>query len=479
VGDLLEVLDPANRISAFRASSFSRPTRLMPTREGEPVHGWLISLMWRTGGRRPRMQDHSAWLLGDGGVVHGAHVGSRERCPRSSSAIGGHRMWGPDKLTLAIAASVVAVLGDGPAFGRDWYLNTYGLSQQYSISRFNDSGHPVPSTPVIRPSRQGFDKVHIAWPSAIRTPDGIHVYASGFDGQMWKAIGLWTSNDGIVFRRRGPVFAASQNEPHGIGPSHVWYDPAAAEPFGLYFLVRGPSGPGQAIAYATSRDGRVWARRGIVLTADRQEEEAGVSMSYACRSRSGEWVFFYQGYPNLNEGVAMVATADRPEGPFDRKAVLMRGDNVSARVRHGRRRENFVVVDDARLLTPGHIYLLHGKSGDLQNSELVEVAQIKDRVVLLTRPLLRGHDEHAMLSMARAKVDPSFARETSRGWEGIFTVYGPAPGIHAEYTMSVRGRSLQSPWEPTRSGVRFSPRAPEHRYSAENPTPLVRGPSCE
>jgi hypothetical protein len=49
------------------------------------------------GGRRPRMQDHSAWLLGDGGVVHGAHVGSRERCPRSSSAIGGHRMWGPDK----------------------------------------------------------------------------------------------------------------------------------------------------------------------------------------------------------------------------------------------------------------------------------------------------------------------------------------------------------------------------------------------
>jgi len=78
-----------NRIYAFRGSSFSRPTRLMPTREGEPVHDSLISLIWRTGGRRPRTRDHVAWLLEDGAVVHGAHVGSQERRPRSSFAIRG------------------------------------------------------------------------------------------------------------------------------------------------------------------------------------------------------------------------------------------------------------------------------------------------------------------------------------------------------------------------------------------------------
>ncbi len=377
------------------------------------------------------------------------------------------------RVALAIAVGML-VRTDAEAV--EWYLNAYGLARTYQIARFDDAGFPSPVDPVIRPSGAGFDAVHVAWPSAVRVGARALVFASGNDGERWGAVGLWTSSDGVKFRREGPVFSASGSEPHGIGPAHVSYDPTLGEPFGMYFLIRGPDGPGPAIGYATSIDGRSWTRRGTALVARGIEEAAGLSVSYACRLSTGRWVLFYQGNRTLKEAAALVATAEQPGGPFVRRTVLMRGDGVEVRVISGSRGTNFVVVDNAARLVRGQVYFIH--SGDVTSSELVQIAAIKGNHVFLTWPLLLDHTAHSMLSLTRAKVDPSYAKKTRDAWEGIFTGYEPAPGVHAEYTFRVRGRDLRSTWKILPDGVRFKPWAPELWYSAENPVPLARSASC-
>jgi hypothetical protein len=58
------------------------------------------------------------------------------------------------------------------------------------------------------------------------------------------------------------------------------------------------------------------------------------------------------------------------------------------------------------------------------------------------------------------------------------TVYGPQPGVFAEYTTEASAPDLDGPWTWDNTGIRFSPWLNATLYSAENPTPLTQDPSC-
>jgi len=383
----------------------------------------------------------------------------------------------------AVALVVVVMVAsppspvEAPAEVASWYLNGRAGGQPYRIFRFGADGAASPSTAVVAPSGTGFDAQHVAWPSAIRTPHGVFLYASGFDGIGWNAVGLWVSQDGVNFRRKGPVLRASADEPRGIGPAQVTYDPQARHPFGMYYLVRGSLGPGHAVRYATSDDGEHWKRRGgLALVSTRAEERSGLAVGYVCRARDGQWHLFYGAYPTINSAVAMVASSRRPGGPFARKHVLMKGDGISVRVRSAPRGTDMIEVHGSKKLIAGSPYLLAGSGG--LRSELVVVNRIFGTTAYLDRRTLYDHDGDHLMTITRSKLDPSYAREAQNGWDGIFTAYGPIPGVTAEYTVRVRGRDLKTSWRTEGSGVAFEPNALQTQDSLENPTPLVEGPDC-
>jgi hypothetical protein len=90
------------------------------------------------------------------------------------------------------------------------------------------------------------------------------------------------------------------------------------------------------------------------------------------------------------------------------------------------------------------------------------------------RPLLYTHTNAALYSAARAKVEISYAREMPNGkWTGVATVYGPYPGIAAEYTTNIRADAAGGPWTFTGEGLRFQAWLPGKLRSTENPTKVV------
>ena len=145
-----------------------------------------------------------------------------------------------------------AALG-APFDGRAWFLNGLGYNRTYTVSAFGSDGRLLPHASNLTAGE------HVAWPSAIDDRRSLKVYASVFDGTLWSQVGLWESPsfDPTQMHFVGNVKAALPEEPYGIGPTHVGYDPtrSGGQPYLMWYLVRGPFGPGYTIRLATSPDG--------------------------------------------------------------------------------------------------------------------------------------------------------------------------------------------------------------------------------
>lgn len=374
-------------------------------------------------------------------------------------------------MRLFIAAAAACLLACSSVSATTWYLNATGPSAPYQIWALDDDGTPKTVAPVIAPPAGA---LHVAWPSAIQVGATIRVYASAYIGG-WNVVRLWTSSDGITFTDQGTVFAADTSEPYGVGPAHVTYDPSLATPWSLFYLVRSASGPGPSIAVATSADGITWARQGVVLTASLPEEAGGLSMTYACRRANGDYVMVYHGYSaDHSKGVALIAEASSPTQPFTGKTIVKTFDGFTTTIT-GSAGENTGTVPSGVTVSLG-IPLLARAGG---TKETIVAKRQDGTRVWFDRPLLNSYSAGELHSMARNKVDLSYIREMPDGtWTGIFTVYGPASGVLAEYTTEGAASSLTSPWSYTGTGLRFTPWLPATASSMENPVPLVSHASC-
>ncbi|MDE2105795.1 MAG: hypothetical protein KGL39_51700 [Patescibacteria group bacterium] len=382
------------------------------------------------------------------------------------------------KITIKILAAVILMAAAGrPSFAEQWFLNGKIGSSPYVINQYDPDGLPHSDAPVAMPPS---GSTNVAWPSALIPFGGskIFLYASTY-GALWNAVHLWTATsvDG-PFIDQGSVFSADPVlEPYGIGPAQVTYEPTSIlQPFIMYYLVRGASGPGQTIAVATSVDGVHWTRGGPVLSTSLPQEAGGLSASYACKTASGDYALFYHGYSSdLSAGYGLVATSNSATGPFSNKAVILApqsflttltsyAGSVTARVPSG-------------VSVPIGIPLLAGYSTSGQ--EPVVAVRQSGTLVWFSRPFLYPHSSDQTISMLSAKVDPSYAQEQADGtWKGTATAYGPAPGVAAEYTTGVAGSSLSGPWTFAANGIAFTPFTSYGLNSTENPTPLVSDNKC-
>ncbi|WP_141700710.1 hypothetical protein [Methyloceanibacter superfactus] len=365
--------------------------------------------------------------------------------------------------------ALLACLASSAASAGMWYLNGKGTDTPYGIWAFGEDGLPLAAAPVVRATDA---ETHIAWPSAIKDGPTTRLYASVYN-EGWKTVRLYTASHGVEFIDQGPVFAANGDEPYGIGPAYVMRDPAGPDPYVMYYLVRGQRGPGNDIAVATSPDGRTWTRHGVILSASLPEEAGGLSVSYACRERSGAMVLLYQGYDaDLAKGVALVATAPGPTSGFSDRVIIKSWDGFSATVR-GIAGEKAGHVHAGAKVPIGIPLLIAGSPAE----PIVATRQEGTRI-WFDRPLLNAHADSRLYSMARNKVEMSYIRQMPDGsWTGIATLYKPA-ALAAEYTTALSSPTLQGVWDYDRTGFTFEPSHPETRESLENPTPLVDTASC-
>lgn len=353
---------------------------------------------------------------------------------------------------------------------RQWFLNGNGTTEKYQIFEFADSGLPRSVTPVAAPTAP---IQHVAWPSAVQVEDERWLLASGYDGKSWDTILRWVSTDNETFSAKGPWFRADATEPFGIGPAHVMFDPDAREPFTVIYLVRGEAGPGSTIAVATSANGQTWRRHGAVIVQSLPQEAGGLTMSYACQMQDGDWALFYSGYSeDLTHAAALVATGPSLFEPLTKKLVLLEGDNAMTSI-SALQAENTATVGTALEIGMPHLII------DPVSNELVVPIQQDGSRVWFDRPLLFDHPDATIASMAASKIDPSYAQQREDGsWRGIMTLYGPQPGVFAEYTAEVSAPELDGKWSFENTGVRFSPWMASTLYSTENPTPLTHGTNC-
>lgn len=349
-----------------------------------------------------------------------------------------------------------------------WYLNGRSATGPYGIWAYDNDGFPLSTSPVIAPSGS---IIYIAWPSALKLGQTITVWASINDGS-WSKIKRWTSSDGITFTDQGTVFTANASEPNGVGPAQVFYDPSLANPYILYYLVRGASGPGPTIAAATSSDGINWTRQGTILTASGTDEAGGLSSAYPTKKTDGTYVLSYHGYSSdLSHGVAMIATSSTATGTFGSKAKIMGYDNFSSTVTANAGEMNGTVPSGVTV--PLGVPLVVTTT-----QEVITAKKQHGTTILFDRPFLYSHSSSAFYSSACRKVEASYIEELPDGtWKGIFTCYDPAASAGSEYTTEGVGPSLGSEWSFTGTGLRFKPWVNTGLISLENPAPLITFPA--
>jgi len=382
----------------------------------------------------------------------------------------------------------VSLQEEGPFDGRLWFLNGEGTNETYTVTAFGSGGERIPEAQQLLVGR------HTAWPSAIDDGRSLKVYASVFDGTRWSQVGLWesTSFDPTQMDFVGEVKAALPDEPYGIGPVHVGYDPDqphARARYLMWYLVRGAFGPGYTTRLAVSPDGLTWTSDREVLWATLPEEEAGFSgPSHACRLPTGQWVLFYHAYPSLTQSVAVVAlsASNSPAGPFREKHVIMTPDDIATTVvGDALPGTTSFTVRDHDLVSPGLAYML--SDGSPETLELVTVTSTQEGTITVALPLTHDHSNHALLSLLQKKVAPGFAWMTPQGaWGGVFTGYGHMVHseplqVASEYTVLVKSPSLLGPWEvdTSRPAPVFQPFSPDFLYSTENPTPVLSNANCD
>jgi predicted GH43/DUF377 family glycosyl hydrolase len=353
-----------------------------------------------------------------------------------------------------------------------------GNEQKYQVSRFSDDGTVLLDSFAIADPTASVQ--HYFQPSAVIHNGLTHLYVVGYEASppTWR-IHLFTSSDNLRFTHHGVVFNANRDEPHGITQSNVTYDSTRSDPFIMYYVVRGPDGPGRALGVATSEDGYFWTRHGEALVASGSDEAYGISLGYVCRDKRGKWVLWYNAFDtvDLMHTRGKIAMASDPLGPFGEKTVIVEPDGLTFMLSSGNTGNAYGVLSSATRLPLGVPMVIEGVTQKTQ--EVVTPIRQNGIYVHFERPLNFTHRNRPLHSALRNKVLPTYARELPDGtWYGVFTTFGVAPGVNSEYTMEFTAPSLTGPWIASRTGLRFKPWFEQGRFSTENPTPLVTSPCC-
>lgn len=390
-------------------------------------------------------------------------------------------------VVLALLSVPGSALSTEQLDGSVFFLNTYGVSKTYTISRFRPDGRPDPSKPVIVPTSGHPRADAVAWPTAVRPPEGpLYLYANVRVDAHWRGVALWTSRDGgRSFRSHGIVLKASEVSPEGAGPGHVSVDPRDdAFPFKLWLTALAPNGVGARVVFAESSDGRDWRLRGSVLERGPESyDEEGFGLSFVCRMEKGTWNLFYTTYERgLSHGAAALAQAGRASGPFQKRGVIMRYDGRGTALAQGASLGDRVLRLKRRPRPrPNEAWVVHAGQGQ-ERSEVVTIREARAGIAQLEQPLRGDYPAGARVaSVARRKIDPSFVWLAPDGrWRGIFTAYGALPGLTAEFTVATLADHLEGPWRLDRRipAPRFQARTASHLYSVENPSPVLNGPAC-
>jgi hypothetical protein len=367
----------------------------------------------------------------------------------------------------------------------DWFLNTRGPGEHVTITRFGDDGLPIPFGPSLVPSGSWPDVVHLAWPSAVALPGGgVRVYASAFDGNRWAAIVAWEEDAGASeWRRLGPVIVADASEPHGIATSHVVYDSADGYWKAWWVRLNG-SGVGDAVFYATSRDGLTWYRLPwAVYRPSTSHDAGGIGLDYVCQSqRTGLWHIFLSAYPaGLGSSSALRVSSDVSWGPYGWVESLMLESRAHPRtITAGAARTGVLSVDSTEGLQAGGAALI--TNGQQASSQLVTISAVDEArsQVLLRGPLVSDVAGWTITPIERRYISPSYVREADDGnWSGIWTAYHPVAGLTAEYTVAARAGQY-GPWsiDRMRPAPIFAPITRAGMFSTENPARVSTSASC-
>jgi hypothetical protein len=373
---------------------------------------------------------------------------------------------------FALACLYVQAAGLSASRASDtFFLNTFGENNHYTIMRFERDGLPVPAWPVI--GRHNDGGIHSAWPSALKVNGKERVYASRHDGQRWNDIGIWESSDGANFTFVSTALTASSTEPLGIGPAQVYYAAEDLRPFKLIYLIRGTP-IGTSFGLATSNDGLVWQREGVVYEVSQNWEAAGGAPSFVTRTTWGQWVLAFQAYETIDKGNAAIAIASSANGPFKDPRLIMEPINSRFTVTGAKR-----LIAQAEVSGPvriGEPYLLRSRS--TRALEIVRPVRQNGSTLYFDRPLASDFGSPAdLVHVGSRKVDPSYIWQGPDGsWHGYWTAYGAFDQVTSEYTFEVKAPSLTGPWTPEARGVVFSPWHMEGLFSTENPTPLTAVP---
>ncbi len=382
-------------------------------------------------------------------------------------------------ITLLLFPTVV--ISDNPRTKESpvFVLNQFGLDLRYSLTQCSQNGLPLSVQPLVHP--QDIGARHIAWPSAVRFGNTVYLFASIYRN-AWEEVGLWTSKDGRTYKFEGVVFRSNELEPNGIGSTHVLINPRGRTPFVMYYLKRGQSGPGSELGIATSVDGVVWKREGIAFSTDQQFERFGISPSFVCQQRTGDFRLFYLAFDreDLGTAVAAIATAESILGPFLNHRVIFEYDGSRFRTRGGFERTRLVELEDSTAVSLGQPYLI--SNGKMNSTQLVVPIGRRGDALLLDRPLVLNIDSSfEMVSVFTNKVDPSYVWRTSDGkWKGIFTAFGQFSGLTSEYTFLLKSDKLDGPWSFVEgSRVPYFINATRYGlFSTENPIPILDNHLC-
>ncbi len=346
-----------------------------------------------------------------------------------------------------------------------WYLNGKTNNGTYKIFAFDDDGLPASINPVIHNIAGVSD---IVWPSAFKQNGTTHVFASCQVNGKWTNIRRFTAPDELTFIDAGVAVAALPSEPAGIGPAAILHDATLAEPFVMYFTVRGTPFLNVACATAANIQGP-WTRRGIVYTGSGTDEAGGVSVSYAFKE-GNEYILGIHCYDAaLNIANSKIVRSTNALGTFGNKAILMQPDGFISTFQGGIR-GNWGIVP-AGVTFPIGIPMVC-RSGANQQVNVIE--KQKGNVIWFKYPFLADYTQNATVtSFARLKADISHIEKLPDGtWTGFVTGYG-SQLIMCEYVARVASPTLTGNWQYVRDGLMFPVFYDGTVGSMENPTRCI------
>jgi len=344
-----------------------------------------------------------------------------------------------------------------------FYVNSLDSgAQSYTIARYV-GGWPDPLGAVAEVARDPQRScVGLAWPSVTRAPGGdVFLYASERTcGEPdWRRVTVWKSRDGRRFKRIGTAFGSTS-------PSYVVYDR------GMFRAWLSEDAVG--VRYAESRDGVHFRKRGGARAPD-------VQVDYVFK-HDETWYLLYTRHVSEDEWVpALMTFTDPVQGRYHDRGPIGRTRPVTARLAApAARGATLVTLDDARGFRPGELVVI---ATDESKADVVQVARVRGRVLRLRAALAQPHATGDRIALADArKLTPSYVcRERDGSWAGIFVPFQAFPDLLYEPTAAYRARSLRGPWRVDRSAPAplLSLRNRELKRSAENPTPVARGPEVQ